>query len=396
MTALANKKLQINFARDILWPILKQEIRRIRASLGHALTTAIATGVVLALFVYIFGDFIKDKLPAISPAVAATAMNGFLLLVLCFVALSVYRWTVERFYTPHSWFKVLSGLGVDAGGLLRHQQLASIVFSGLILLILAAVVTAFVAPFQTIHWIVLLGLIGGTPFYQKLVTGRLSSNLQDQPPASAQGDLEPLVAWRKSRIERTAWRGRPLKILAALPIIFGAVGLLLGARLELAFISSLVGGIMLAWTVPLLIDEDLNTTWIERQAAVTHDRWIGAWQKIFGHWSLLVFVTTSILTAVTLSIHLGSAVFSIEGLLSIIKNSALSGLLAAFPVGIATAFVMQIDGKRPLTNIILITLLGLFVGTAVIALPYLAPLIYLLYREAHRYQGGRFARGSYH
>lgn len=56
---------------------------------------------------------------------------------------------------------------------------------------------------------------------------------------------------------------------------------------------------------------------------------------------------------------------------------------------------MQIDGRHVMTNIVLITLIGIFAGTAIIAVPMLAPAVYFLNREAHRYQGGRFARGSY-
>ena len=76
------------------------------------------------------------------------------------------------------------------------------------------------------------------------------------------------------------------------------------------------------------------------------------------------------------------------------RQAAISGLLVAFPVWLAPAFVMQIDGRRVMTNIVMLTLIGLFVGTAIIALPIIAPAIFLLHREAHRYQEGRFARGS--
>jgi hypothetical protein len=77
-------------------------------------------------------------------------------------------------------------------------------------------------------------------------------------------------------------------------------------------------------------------------------------------------------------------------------NALIAGAMAAFPVWLAPAFVLQIDGRQIATNIVMLTLIGIFVGTAVIALPILVPGIWLLGHEAHRYQEGRFARASYY
>jgi hypothetical protein len=77
-------------------------------------------------------------------------------------------------------------------------------------------------------------------------------------------------------------------------------------------------------------------------------------------------------------------------------NIVLCGLLSGFPVWMAPAFVMQIDGQRVLTNIMMQTLLFVFAGTALMAIPWLAPALWIIHREAHKYQGGRFARGSFH
>jgi hypothetical protein len=81
-------------------------------------------------------------------------------------------------------------------------------------------------------------------------------------------------------------------------------------------------------------------------------------------------------------------------LLNYLKSALLAGVLASFPCWLAPSFVLQIDGRRIFTNIVMLTLVNLFVGTAIMAVPWITPAIWILQREAHRYQGGRFARAS--
>jgi len=205
----------------------------------------------------------------------------------------------------------------------------------------------------------------------------------------------PLIAWRKSRIANSSWNGSSLRLISAIPIVFGTIAVLLGQHVEVGYLSSLVGGILLSWTVPLLIDDDLQTTWIERQAAVSHEDWMASWQRIFTGWALRMFVMTSIGYTVTLTASQLLSTAEEFKIAHIVSTLLINSLLAAFPVWLAPAFVMQIDGKKSATNIIMLTLVGIFAGSVVMAAPVAAPVLYLLHREAHRYQGGRFARGAY-
>ena len=390
---------------DILTPLLIQEIRRFRASLGHMLTTGSATVIVISLFVYIFGDFIRDKLPGVSPDLARDTRYFFAVFLIIASATVTARTAKGVLYAKRGWIPMLRTFGLRSSQLSRLSVSAGIALLVAENIIVCALLNAYLGGFEISHAVVALLTIPSSVLYWRLrgpktplVTGKSHHSCQDTTK-------NPLFSWRDSRVITGAWQGSSLRVLAALPILFGTVSLAGHAPIELAHVSSLAGGIILSWTVPFLVAEDLRATWIERQAAVGHEQWIGAWQKIFWSWAKAIFLTTFILymvsftviySAVNYSESTGATPIATPDLMTmVLSKSLLGGLLAAFPVWMAPAFIMQIDGRRVLTNIVLLTLIGLFAGTALIAVPYLAPMLYLLHREAHRYQKGRFARGSY-
>jgi hypothetical protein len=385
---------------DILGPLLKQEIRRFRASLGHMLTTGSATVIVISLFLYIFGDFIRDKLPGVSPDLARDTRYFFAVFLIIASATVTARAAKGVLYAKRGWIPMLRTFGLRASQLRRLSVSAGIVLLVTENIIVCALLNAYLGGFEISHAVIAMLTIPASVFYGRL-RGPKTSLAAKKPHHSCQDTTKnPLFTWRDSRVITGSWQGSSLRVLAALPILFGTVSLAGHAPTQLAHVSSLAGGIILSWTVPFLVAEDLRATWIERQAAVGHDQWIGAWQKIFWSWAKTIFLTTVILYLVSFAVIYSATprdtlVKTPDLLTLVLSKSLLGGLLAAFPVWMAPAFIMQIDGRRVLTNIVLLTLIGLFAGTALIAVPYLAPMLYLLHREAHRYQKGRFARGSY-
>ncbi len=385
---------------DILLPLIKQEARRFRASLGHMLTTGAATIIVLSLFVYIFGDFIRDKLPGVDPALARDTLYLFAVFIIAISAAVTARAAKSILYAKHGWIAMLRTFGLRVDRLRRQSVSAGIVLLATENIIVCCLLHSYMGGFKTSHAVIALLTIPSAVFYWRVRGPRTPAVAHTSHHSCQDTTKDPLFSWRESRVITGSWQGSSLRVLAALPILSGTVSLAGHAPIELALVSSLAGGIILSWTVPFLVAEDLKATWIERQAAVGHDQWIGAWQKIFWGWAKAIFTTTVVLYlvsfAVIYSVPSGASSPKTPDILTLALSKALlGGLLAAFPIWMAPAFIMQIDGRRVLTNIVLLTLIGLFAGTALIAVPYLAPMLYLLHREAHRYQRGRFARGSY-
>ena len=397
--SLENYKIvEIKPIKDVALPILAQQTRRFQSSLGHLLTTATASLAVMSLFLYIFGDFLREKLPEISPTSAERARFYFIAVIIFLSAAALSRWARQIIYEPQGWITFLKSLGLKEQNLIRSALLSIAATIGLGLLATCVVLNFFVGPLSYEHVILTFILICAVSIY----VGKVPNNYlspKDQSPHSSQSCVEkPLVSWRSSRLMAGRWRGSSLRVLAALPIVLGTTAHAAGNPKELAYLACLLGGIILSWTVPLLIEEDLRFTWIERQAAVSHDDWMMAWQSIFNRWSRPIFVTTLILYLISslVSRHWILSWNNVNDIGTMVAESIVAGILASFPVWLAPAFILQIDGRKITTNVVMLTLINIFAGTAIIAAPLLAPILFLLQKEAHRYQEGRFARASHH
>lgn len=381
--------------RDLVLPMLLQLARRTRASLGHLITTIAASSMILALFLYVFSDFINTKLPSVSPQ-AASLMRFYLVLILIVASsVAIMRWSSELIFAKGHWPDFLHFIGCSTSSLRRAKILGLITCLGLGNLLALTVINFALGPLSTAHILIAvctmtLSLI--------LATKTSHSSLVDRPQPLQQAKYDqgpPLIQWRRQRLSRFGWRGSHLQIMSFLTMGIGFISLGIGNPVDMTLLICLVGGNILSWTVPLLIEEDLQFTWLERQAAVSHSEWIMAWQALFTKRAAMVFglsFTLCMLSAVTYKlINYG---LSYNDFLNLLKSALLAGVLASFPCWLAPSFVLQIDGRRIFTNIVMLTLINLFVGTAIMAVPWITPAVWILQREAHRYQGGRFARAS--
>jgi hypothetical protein len=382
----------------ILTPIFKQQLRRLRYTLGHILTTALGSAVTLTLFLYVFGDFLRDKLPQTNSAAAETIRFYLLFILILASSWGIYRWSHNLLRKPNGWVQFLSSLGCDPSHITRATLLAFLVISSIANILSIVVISQFLGPLRVSHLIclslaIVISVLSSQANSKKLLISD-TFTIQSRPSMNP----ESLVSWRQCRFKGSYWRGFHLRIISSSLIVVAAASLLTNKPIELSLVITLFAGIILSWIVPMAIEEDLRYTWLERQAAISHRKWIQAWQSIFTKWALIFFLTTFVIfLAPTLIItFFGFQKPSNGTTFHLLINAVIASFNAAFPIWLAPSFILQIDGRQIITNIILITLISIFIGTAVIAIPYLIPAIWLLWHEAHRYQEGRFARASYY
>jgi hypothetical protein len=383
---------QPRFIHDFFCPILMQEMRRLGSALGHIITVTAATGIISGLFLYVFHDFINHQLYSIDTTLAASGRRWVGAAIIMVSAAAVARYLRDLLLRPRDWGQFLGLQGYAPTAIKQSKKTFSLILATLSMMIATAVVHHSFGPLAPVHLYISFFCLS----YVIAVTVRKINHNQTHdkersPNQSQTGVHPPLTAWRASRLLGNEWKGSGLRVFAALPILFGTTSLAMGQPPPLTQICILAGGIILSWTVPILIADDLKSTWIERQSAVSHEQWIKAWQSIFWGWVKPLALTTMILTTVSTVLTPAQMPTS-----QCVINILSCGLLAGFPVWMAPAFVMQIDGKRVLTNILMQTLLFVFAGTALMAIPWIAPALWVIHREAHKYQGGRFARGSIH
>lgn len=380
--------------KDLVLPMSLQLIRRVRASLGHLITTLAASGMILALFLYVFSDFINTKLPSINPD-AATLMRFYLVLILIIAcAIGIMKWSRDLIHSRGNWPDFLRSIGCSASSIHRATLVGLVTSLALGNLLALIAINLSLGPLSITHiFTAMCAVVMSLILANKPRSAHPTDQVQSiQRPTQDQGS--PLIVWRKQRLTGR-WRGSHLQIMFLLIMGMGFSSLSIGNPVDLTLLICLIGGNVLSWTVPLLIEEDLQFTWLERQAAVSHTAWIMAWQTIFTRRAVIIFsVTFTLFMIVVATPKLMTQGLGYSDLLNDLSSALLTSVLASFPCWIAPSFVLQIDGRRIFTNIVMLTLINLFVGTAIMAVPWITPAILLLQREAHRYQGGRFARAS--
>lgn len=394
ITALSNTRITL----AVVMPLLRQQLRRLTFSMGHLLTTAIGSCVTLALFMYIFGDFLREKLPQTNSEAAESIRFYFVFVLMLAAGLTIYKWCRNLLFNANGWAHYLQSLGIQRTAIRQGSNLAFCSIIILANLVSTVLIKTFFGLLTTGHYLYLAAVIVISIFIggKKIVKPDLAKTGDDLLDVTNQNFS--LVTWRERRLKGNEWRGSGLRLLAGILIVIAPAAILTEKPIELAQLSSLFGGIILSWIVPIVIEEDLRFTWLERQAAISHKQWINAWQKIFTKWSIRCFLvsTTASMIVYLCAIYFRQAEQQTLPLDHMAVNALIAGSMAAFPVWLAPAFVLQIDGRQIATNIVMLTLIGIFIGTAVIALPILVPGIWLLGHEAHRYQEGRFARASYY
>lgn len=365
---------------------------RWRWDLAAELTTGACAAVILGLFFYIFRDFLGDQLPTLSPNMAAVFTEVFTDLVALCMGIVAGHGLLLWSLSPDNLLYFASQRGEDMQRVKRTRILI-LSMSGLGLGLCGVCILAkMFAPSQAqMMWTLLSNAIG-------FGMGAFAAHLRMRSPAASNqqngNHLKPFFL-RSSSIALTiaSWRLpslvwlRPTGRFFFLSALFvtccggflAGIGSPPAAQILLAFAAGFIG----ACALPLQIAEDLNHAWIERSAAVSH----GDYEKgVFILAAFLGFVFALVNLATSLLATIGQA--PSQGLIFWLQTAA----IAATPALVAPALAFQIDPRRASITILIVFLVGLFVGTAIFAHIASAVLVPLIMVYGSHYQKGRFHR----
>ena len=349
---------------------LKAECRRILWNAAEHITLMISASAIAGLLFYVFHDFMIHQIATISPEVA---QSGILLLASAVGAVAgvLARGTSTRLASGSDSFEPLMarvGCSVTSQRRLR-------------LALRATVTTAFVAVLAVIFrtWQLASGSV--IPWLVFLVTLAMPRREPILTPPSHNISVPRITDWRWHQLRYHRMPGRGLFLMGIVAALTSIPIALAARHYFVTQLIALLAGMISTWALATAIAADLPCTWFEKQAGMTHDTYIGSWQRL-AKWSALILTGICSITA-TLSYISGQA--SVSQALTI-------ALLAGVPPLMTPSMMLQIDGRARLTNLILLTLVHLFCGTAIIALPWTVLAVPIIVIEAGKYQQGRFYR----
>lgn len=360
----------------------KQFFLKLRYDLGRELVVLISSLVLLGLFVYIFRDFLTEKLKVIPPEAQAGIAQSFALILLMLTGLA-FASPIYKLWRDEPTLRSLAYRSGEEPGVIRN-------------FLLIQTLSIFVLYFGA-YWS-LVGLRFGN---WSLITACL---LQGASILFAGGRFlffgirkpkedafKPLLDDRQNtrrrtmtswRIKQITLRNRLARLCLALSLVISAasaVFLFSGTPFALSVLLSMASGLLVAAALSFQLEEDMRAIWFEKQIASSHEEYVAAYQSI------------------SLSLGLALAgfitVLCLPALLSLSLSDALKlGVIAAIFPAIFPAVMFQIAPERPILQIMTIALIGLFLGTAVFA--HWASLIILPIAivYAKQYQSNNFYR----
>lgn len=395
----------------------KAPVYRVRHDLGRETVVLLSCLIFGGTFFYVFEDFLNVQIAALSPKLRewiAWAILGLLTLGLS--GSMGWRLAVEK-----SHFRGLSSLalfwGEDPQIVKTYERLWTLILLALLVCVISLASHLWLVPIDLQRLCGLGVLIGATFFVSQQAAQRVVRNHGGQQKETSSNDpraprvtlvtgafpsaRETMVQYRIHQIfAPKSWRSWGIRLSQGLVAFCGAFSLVLTHSPFLSGMGSLLVGLILASFFAGFLAEDLSQSWTERGLGVTHSLYVAtleklAWRLAWGPGVLLFIACFAVQTKPLFSgfptnesLNLGVELF---------KNAVQSlqiTALGVLPILTIPWTGLQIDGRKPGIPMMTSTILGLFLGSAVLAHPLALLLIPLLRSVALPYQEGRFYRAG--
>jgi hypothetical protein len=359
-------------------------VRKLRYDLMKEIVVAICAVIIFGLFFYVFGDFVEQHLSRLSPSLKSRIANGFGFFVVATLPLLSLRASF-RHREGTDLASLMARIGESPAQVRCFRRLSA----GMKVVGSAAVAAL------TVNWFlpsVTLATLGLSATLALVISGLLHRH-QSRPRASVPVDIRPgklwqsgsgasraqvMLSWRVFQILR---RNRTAQAAIVLGITAHILALVVGLTSTVTigmFGFAVISGFLLAMPMSFQLHEDLRHSWAERMMGVSHDDVVRSYQRIS------YFLTAFILAS-----------FSVVGLpfMDIDRIQLLQIAVASCCfVWIMPGLLFQIDGRRPLIQICINLLFGIFVATALYIHWAALVLIPILNYYTVQYQSGRYYR----
>lgn len=371
----------------LLWLQNKQSVMRLRYDVGRELVVIISSATLLGLFYYMFYDFLHAKLSDVDAALRAQLSRQFLVLLLLLLG----PWTaghLRPLWQKGAGWIAFAGRSGERNGVIQSFRLLQS------LLILGSVYGFYfglIAPRFTFEgglelWtLVSLALAGVRLAFlnppDPSEGGGTGQRLKPILSDAEQGRMSTLFFWRWHQLIR---RNRMARLCLALSSLFAGLGALMLALAWPFFLLVLVcmaASLFLASALAFQLEEDMRSAWFERQIGCSHQEFVAVYQRLcYG-----IGLAFGIMMLLAVSILRDSAGISWTEAWKILPIAAL------FPC-LLPAVMFQLAPDRPLLQILVTALIGLFIATAIYAHGAALVLVPLVIYYAMQYQQDNFYR----
>ena len=356
--------------------LIRAEFRRMAWDLGKHLTLFACGAALVGLFFYIFKDFVGEQIASFSPELSKQILKGLSLCGGVFTGLIAASSIVKLETLPRSFLPIMNRAGSSEDAL--KLQSRSVVAIPIIIACVATALwsTLLKADNLLASEILTVSVALLTRYFQSHKSGATAIE-----PATTSDKISGQMMigdWRRHQLLHHAMPGKGLLKLSLCGGALLPLAALAHPHHFLLQTAALCVGITASFGLVYAVAADLPGTWFEKQAGLTHESWTKSWQQI------ATILTLALLVC-------GLLAFAAVPAAERMQSLALP-IITAFMPWITPALILQIDGRARAANLLVMILIGLFIGTAMIATPWAAIVIPILKSQAAGYQNGRFYR----
>jgi hypothetical protein len=355
----------------------KQSFTRIRYDWGRELLVMASTGILLGLFYYMFHDFLQDKLNDLPTSFRDMIAQRLRTAVMLSLGLWVGGRLANLYRDEPGWAHFALRAGEEPAVVHAFRLGQSL----LLILVSYGIFWHFFAPELSLQLGSLaLAIASFAIMHYKKPSGReeaLKPILRDVTESRER----TLFSWRWFQMVQ---RNRLCRLCLGISLVLQlSIGVMhgLGWPLVLTVLATMLASAILAWAVAFQLEEDMRAVWFERQLGCSHEEFVKVYQEIC--WMLGLGAA-----ALSLVAALVSGLPSREPLWEWLK---LLPIAALFPI-ITPAVMFQVAPERPLLQILITGLIGLFLGTAIYAHYLSILLVPIAITYAKNYQKDNFYR----
>lgn len=354
---------------------------RLRHDLTQELVVFLCGGVLLAVFFYIFNDFINEKV-----ALLSTSLQSQLLGIFCSIILFFCGWMSAALFAREAWQELSlhrwqQRLG-ERPQLIRTFLVLYALTLGVCGLAIASLILRF-TPWQG-SWLMRIAM-----FAVGTITGLLLQNWLHRRRQIPQEETAPktdtsftrgskiavMVRWRfLQMIQRS--RICQMYLVGALCIgILGGIASFLGFPVVALTLFALGQGYLFSAALLWQLQDDLRVAWMERNAGVSHQEIVKVYQRL----SYAAALVSALFFASVAQVWQFSDGWKLP-------------LLAALAPLLTPGLMFQIDARRPALQSMALFLITLFCGTAILVHGAALVLVPLIMHQATQYQTNRYYR----
>ncbi len=345
-----------------LW--LVSLFRGVVSNVWNYLTLALCSAVLIALFLYVFNDLLTKQLSGLPQLEVLSLAFGW-------IAGSIIQFRLLYISgQAHELSRFGQFINGDPGEIRSLNTSRMLLWRILGPGIVWGVISTL--PYWSAYKVAAFFFVNLAIFTGTKGSAKLQSWLPRLSPKFL-APFSPILRWR---LVRLFIYNESCRILLLTAFVFQCLIVFRNsASLGFLWLLALLSGILTGVAHILVAAEDLRSSWLEKNAGLSHES----------------FIRTQIAVSILLALFLMLPSILLGLISDLPLNQKLSLMLTGPAVSaMVPGIILQIDGRRPEISAVVLILLGLFVGTAVLAHPLSFLLTFLVVSYGVSSQSDRY------